>query len=543
MMNSLLRLLLVVTALLASPALAFGHAALTSSIPSDGVVLSEAPGQVELEFSEAITALSLALAFPDGSVQPIEASGEGNVLRLSMPASGLSGTYLVIYRVVSEDGHPVGGTLTFSIGRETEGAQTVAANATGGVPSLLLLASGLTYFSMLVVVGTAAVRFRREGARRVAENVTNLFVGLGLLALALSWPLQGSDLSGLSGMPLLDARVWQAPLSSPGWWRIPMLAGALLLCVVGNVSGPNRSGRVPGAMALLLFMAALISSGHSATAVDPWAMRVALLVHLTGILAWFGPLPLLAYALLKQGVQAHGPLARYSRYVPVPITMIVGSGSILALLQLGWPGPQWLSPYGAVLTTKLTLLAIITALAWHNRYRLTRPTLAGDRLCQQRLARSILMEIGVTFLVLVSVAGWRFTPPPATQPPLQEISAPIGLKVGGTHLHGTQVMAGLTIETAENGLRATLDLEDLAGKPLEAKSVDLRLTVPNPAMPPLEVSAYNVEGAWSAALPILPSGRWEAVVLVRVDDFTQVSLKGGVSVDIEQDEEPRDSAP
>lgn len=295
-------------------------------------------------------------------------------------------------------------------------------------------------------------------------------------------------------------------------------------------------------MALLLLLAALISSGHSATAVDPWAMRVALLVHISGILAWFGPLPLLAYALLTQGVQAHEPLARYSRYVPLPVTVIVGSGAILALLQVGWPSPQWLSPYGAVLATKLTLLAIITALAWHNRYRLTHPTLEGDHPRQKRLARSILMEIGVTVLVLLAVAGWRFTPPPATQP-LQEISAPLGLKVGSTHLHGAQVMAGLTIETGENGLYARLELNDIAGGSTKAQSVALRLTIPDPALPPLEISADNIDGAWIAALPFLPSGRWGVVVLVRIDDFTQVSLKGGVSVGTEQDDQPRGSAP
>jgi methionine-rich copper-binding protein CopC len=80
-MNPLLRLLLVVIALLASPALAFGHAALTASFPSDGAMLSEAPRRVELRFSEAVTPLSVALALPDGAVQAIATVSDGTTLR------------------------------------------------------------------------------------------------------------------------------------------------------------------------------------------------------------------------------------------------------------------------------------------------------------------------------------------------------------------------------------------------------------------------------------------------------------------------------
>jgi copper transport protein len=355
-----------------------------------------------------------------------------------------------------------------------------------------------------------------------------------LLSLAVSWPLQGADLIGFEGLPLLQAEVWRAPAASPGWWRVPMLAGSLFLSWLG-VARPLGRLRLLGAAGLLLFLAALVSSGHSATAINPWTMRVVLLFHLAGILAWIGPLPLLTYALWRQGSLGHVALARYSRYVPVPITMIVASGAALAVLQMGWPGPQWLSPYGAVLAIKLCFLAIITALAWRNRYCLTKPTLVGDALAQQRLARSILLEILVTFLVLLSVAAWRFTPPPFAAVPPQEVTASLPQTVGRTHLHGSQVMAGLTIETATTGLQATLELQDGDGKSLDARSVDLRLTVPDPALPPLDLPADDItEDIWSVGLPALPAGRWDVIVTIRIDDFTQVTLKGGVSVELPQ---------
>jgi copper transport protein len=539
----LLRLLLIVLALLSSPSLALGHAALISSVPAEGAVLAEPPGQVELHFSEPVTPLSVALALPDGAAQAVTAAGAGTLIRFAMPPGG-AGTYLVIYRVVSEDGHPVGGTLTFSLGKQTQTVAAPLASATSGIPALLLLANGLVYFATFVVVGsamTALAATERRPTTLFLARLSSFLGALGLVALSLSWLLQGADLVGISGLPLHEARAWVAPFFSPSWWRVPVLAAALCMgwwSATGMIPAGLR--RATAALALLLTFGALLSTGHSATAISPWTMRAALFVHLVGVIAWFGPLPLLAFAIWQQGLTARGPLARYSRYVPVPITMIVASGAVLAVLQMGWPGAQWRSPYGAVLTAKLAFLAIIAGLAWHNRYRLTKPTLAGDGLSRRRLARSILLEIATTFLVLLSVAAWRFTPPPVSMAQSPHVAATIEQMSGRTHLHGSQVMAGLTIEAAEPGLRAILELEDSAGQVLPVQSVDLRLTVPDPALPPLQLAAdRSGEGSWSVALPVLPPGRWAVVATVRIDDFTQVTLKGGVRAE----PEPKGSAP
>ena len=125
-----------------------------------------------------------------------------------------------------------------------------------------------------------------------------------------------------------------------------------------------------------------------------------------------------------------------------------------------------------------------------------------------------------------------------TQSP--HVTAPFEQMSGRTHLHSSQVMAGLTIEAAGAGLQATLDLQDSAGHALRVQSVDLRLTVPDPALPPLQLAADSSgEGTWSVALPGLPPGRWAVVATVRIDDFTQVTLKGGIRVE----PDPKGSAP
>lgn len=101
---------------LAGPALA--HTSLIASDPADGAVLTAAPATVTLTFDEPLAAFEplLTVTGPDGvSYQSGSPTVDGP--RLSSPVSTLpvAGTYTVAYRVVSEDGHPVDGTLSFQL--------------------------------------------------------------------------------------------------------------------------------------------------------------------------------------------------------------------------------------------------------------------------------------------------------------------------------------------------------------------------------------------------------------------------------------------
>ena len=116
----------------AAPALA--HDALLGSEPADGAVLTEAPSQIVLTFSDAQAGVGseVAVVGPDGAVWsdgPVQVS-EAVVtqpLRPDMP----EGVYTVTFRSVAGDGHPVSGTFTFSVDLPeavvTEAAEPAAA--------------------------------------------------------------------------------------------------------------------------------------------------------------------------------------------------------------------------------------------------------------------------------------------------------------------------------------------------------------------------------------------------------------------------------
>src|ERR1700761_8175217 len=96
---------------------AFAHAALVSVQPSDGSVLTAPPKRVELHFNESVVAGAVTLVDADGQLRDdatVDAKNE--MISVAVPADVPRGTTVVSYRVISQDGHPVSGSVAFSIG-------------------------------------------------------------------------------------------------------------------------------------------------------------------------------------------------------------------------------------------------------------------------------------------------------------------------------------------------------------------------------------------------------------------------------------------
>jgi hypothetical protein len=98
----------------ASPAAA--HNELTGSTPAAGSTVTSAPTGVQLTFEEPLNPrfVRIAVTGPDGrSVAAGAPALSGTSVRQPLTAL-TSGRYVVSYRVVSQDGHPVQGTVRFT---------------------------------------------------------------------------------------------------------------------------------------------------------------------------------------------------------------------------------------------------------------------------------------------------------------------------------------------------------------------------------------------------------------------------------------------
>src|SRR3954464_8950843 len=101
----------------ASPASA--HAALVASDPANGTIVPDAPNKVSLTFSESVQLITgkIQVLAPDGSrADQGDPQQTGNTVTIPLRSGGGRGTYLVSFRVVSADTHPIGGTVSYSVG-------------------------------------------------------------------------------------------------------------------------------------------------------------------------------------------------------------------------------------------------------------------------------------------------------------------------------------------------------------------------------------------------------------------------------------------
>jgi LPXTG-motif cell wall-anchored protein len=115
-------LLALLLAALLPAAPAFAHTELTGSTPADRARIN-APASVELDFSDPVKGSLAQVQIRDakgGQYQDGVALTVGGKVTQKVKPNLPAGPYSILYRVVSDDGHPVEGTLTFTVIKPTE---------------------------------------------------------------------------------------------------------------------------------------------------------------------------------------------------------------------------------------------------------------------------------------------------------------------------------------------------------------------------------------------------------------------------------------
>ncbi|WP_265445612.1 copper resistance CopC family protein [Flexivirga meconopsidis] len=136
MRRRLLVLLLVpVLALLwfAGAGKALAHDELVSTTPPKGATLTAAPQQVTFTFSDTVrsTGTAVVVKGSDGAeVQQGAPKVDGSSVTQSLKSGLPAGTFDVVWRVSSSDGHPISGNFSFSVsgGASSTSASSAAAS-------------------------------------------------------------------------------------------------------------------------------------------------------------------------------------------------------------------------------------------------------------------------------------------------------------------------------------------------------------------------------------------------------------------------------
>ncbi|SCL52802.1 copper transport protein [Micromonospora citrea] len=533
-------LLVAVVALLIAPAgPARAHAVLVSSSPVASAVVPSGPAEVVLTFSESVRKVpgKIRVIAPDGSrADRGEPSFSGGVVTIQVDPAGGRGTYLVSYRVISADSHPVSGAFTYSVGApstppvdsgDDSRADPVVGNA-------VKVAKYVGYVGLLLLVGPAMVlavlwprRLPRRGPARLA------WAGLGLVALAtvanvlLQVPYTAGggvfDVTGEGLSAVLGSTFGAAHLV-----RLGLLAAAAFL-LRPVLAGPV--GRADLVILGILGTAALLTwplAGHPAASPAPAVSVVVDAVHLGSMAVWLGGLVMLAGFLLRRADEREldAILPIWSRWAALAVSALLLAGTVQALIEVATPAALVDTTYGRLLLGKIGLFVLVIAVAAYSRQLVRRRTAAGR---PTSMRRAVWAELAITAVVLGLTATLVQTTPARTA----------GSDVAG----GSPGYFSTTLTSPIYSLQVELDPAERGNNTVHFYAytkdnrpqpvVEWRATaaLPSAGIEPIEVPLLPLTDNHATGEINLPAaGEWQLRVTVRTSDIDQATVTATVPI-------------
>lgn len=448
--------------LLLGAAPASAHAALVTTTPSSESVVADPPAQVRLDFSEPMEATTdpVSVRAPDGQVLATRSAldpADAAALTTVLPDTLRPGTYVVTWRVLSIDGHPVHGEFRFAYKRATAPLTPASSNSgTSSVPALALtgrvlaaagalLVVGLTAFPLLVVA-PARRRLPEDVAGALAEQV-NRRLNL-LVVVAATVAAAGSILVLLDTVAVTNGVKPLAALAAPAdlarfvtgtrTGLLLLVRLAALLVIGGSFWIARKGSKVQLRVLSVGFAASLLTiltfslSSHAASAVVDRPLVIGFdALHLLAAGLWSGGLLALATAALpaaqlvgrdrsQVGDAAAAMSAAFSVLAQLAMLAVLTTGGYLALLQISAVRQLGESAWGAALTVKVALWVTVLLFASANAIafvpRLAERAASAKRrsAAADQLGSTIRLELLLAAGLVAVAALMSATPPPTT---------------------------------------------------------------------------------------------------------------------------------
>ena len=403
--------LAVITAWLVLPGAASGHAYLIRTVPAASGVLNSPPRTVELTYDEAVEPRFAIISVTNAGGQqettgPV-ARSPANPDTLVVPLRrGLSeGWYLIYWRAISVDGHPVQGAFTYAVGPNPGPApqfKVPDVSATATTPQLLIT-RWLMFLSVMASIGLYVLRLliarpvvrRLEGTSVRAVSVAMVIASaIGLIAIPvyLDFAVANDSLRSVFDLGTL---VPLFRVTAFGRAVVDLEVCFALFCLAAWISlwldRPDREtrsiaeiGAVTGA--ILAAAAVLIVPGAAGHAGQTSPRGLTLLfdwLHLTAGSLWLGGL--IGLLVFFGSTPAERRVAALSVVVPrfsnvafVSVVVLAGAGVGESVEHLPAVNALWQTGFGVAILVKTGLLGGALLLASGNLLR-SKPWLVGAR--------------------------------------------------------------------------------------------------------------------------------------------------------------------
>jgi copper transport protein len=492
-----------------TPTSASAHSILDSSFPSASSVLAESPREVKLDFNEQIESHLGNISLFDQKQQAIKignlvrSASDQSVVTAKLP-SLKNGVYVVVWRVLSADGHPVSGAFPFEIGTTSSGtADALLQKIVNGITATSDLGNPLAamrfvaFLAVIILFGLLSVTRRSQ---LIITPVVQRSARLSAVALIISsfglLLLQGPYVSGRSWGAICDVSLASDVITTRlGMWLLTrILCGALwgVMLVLAGSHHKNwwrRSAVVLALVTLLTFSA----SGHPSAASLPGIFISVDVVHLIAISLWVGAL--VAITILSRSIDTTEMVRSFSRSATWAMPLTVVTGVVQGLHLNGGISGIFDSDYGKLLAVKTIAVAAIILFGASARKKLSS-------LESKSISSLIRKESAVVILVVALTALMVAKAPRVTSDPASTSFS--------TTLIQANVFTELLVDPAVVGpSQVHVILTPPGGTLTPVLDVQVRFELPSRNIPPIPVTMVAVgPNHWLGVIQLPYAGKW-----------------------------------
>jgi copper transport protein len=540
-----------VLAALAAPSAALAHAYLVKTVPTASGTVNVSPPEVALTFDEAVEPRFAIISVTDAAghsqttARLQRSAGNPDTLVVPLHPHLAQGWYLVYWRAISVDGHPVQGAFTFAVGPNPGPAPQFVIpkiSATATAPRLLIarwvmflaVMSAIGLFVLRIAVARPVIR-AVEGTSLRSVSIAFVVAGvLGLIAIPVYLDVS-TAIDSLRSVFAVGALVPLFRVTAFGRSYVDLEICFALFFVAGCLAlwldrpqRPRRSvaelistaGALIAAAAVLIVPGAAGHAGH--TSPRGWALLLDWL-HLSAGSLWLGGLlGLLILAASLPALRRVTALAvcvpRFSNVAFVSVFLLLATGTGATILHMPIVAALWRTSYGKTILVKIGILAAAMLLGAVNLLR-TKPALVAARTNEERgrpaailLRRTISCETALLAGAVFAAALLTSFAPPA--PALAKEGSALA-RVGPGPVAATVHKAAYTLQVRVNPNRAVtpnsfeLDLTK-SGTPVRGANVTLSFAMLDMAMPNQLFQLKETRpGVYTRAAPALVMvGHW-----------------------------------
>jgi len=518
-------------AVLAPAQQVFAHAGLVASVPSANAVLETGPPAIQLVFNEAVDARLSDIELYDQNAEliptgtPEAAAGGASTVQASVPTIG-DGTYVVVWRVPSADGHVVDGVYSFQVGTQAgvdvgalidKVSGNAAANSTVGRLDTGARLMALIGVIVLIGGGLLAVQSADSASNRMLLWMAWAFLLVGSLG---SFGLYGAKVVAGTPSDALKPSVWGKIIDSHT--ASVLLVRAFLILAVGGLllTFARRASAVWRGLALAFSIALILTFatiGH-ANAQHPAALWVGVdAVHLAGIALWIGGLLMFAFGTSSwlTDPDSAGIVRRFSATAMVAVPLIVGTGVAQTLKLAGGLDDVTSTSWGRTLLVKVAVVTVLVAVGGVSQWVLRND---GPPALKHNVLVEALIGIGVVGLAAALVA----LPP-------QAVAAS---KVFSTTLSSAGVIADVTItpgHVGQNEVHLIITPPGGAIDPVVSTSVAAQPASATSGSVPATLQSI-APNHYTGTIDLSKSGDWTLQIIVEPVKDQQVVLSSVVPI-------------